>query len=178
MPLVEKRYAEAIVNMSVQAGATEAFREELENVVHIYKEQTDLRFLLSNPEMGIEAKKDTIRKLFTVHLRTELLNLLLLLIDKGRIKFLPGIFEEFVAMADKRKNVLGMTIISVDPLEDSQINLIKEKFKVMFKASEVKVSTQLDKTKIGGVQVKIGDKLYDGTVKGRLEGLKEFILKS
>lgn len=177
MPLVERRYAEALVNISVQGGAIDAYQQEFQTVVTLFKEQSDFKLFLLNPEIRTEVKKDIVKKIFSLSLKVEMVNFLLLLLDKGRIKFLPGIFDEFTKMADRKKNVLNMTIISAAPVEDKQINEIKVKYMKLYNASAVKLSVEIDNKQIGGIKVKIGDSVVDGTVKGRLEGLKDLLLR-
>jgi F-type H+-transporting ATPase subunit delta len=177
MPLVERRYAEALVDISVQNGAIEAFQGEFQSVVSVYDTQPDFKLFLLNPEIRTEVKKDIMKKLFSSRLKGEMVSFLMLLLDKGRIKFLPGIFEEFVKLADKKKNVLDMTIIAAAPIGDKQVDEIKQKYIKLYKASSAKVKIEVDGNLIGGVKVKVGDRVTDGSIKGRLEALKDILIK-
>jgi len=58
--------------------------------------------------------------------------------------------EEYFRLADERKNILNMTIISAFPLEDVQINRIKEKYKKLYNKTDVKAKLIIDKSLIGG----------------------------
>ena len=177
MPLVERRYAEALVDISEQAGAVDVFQHELQTVVDLLDNQADFKFFVLNPEIRIETKKAVFRKLFGNRAKPDMLNFLLLLIDKGRIKSLPGILREFVKLADKKRSILNMTIISAAPLSESQINRIKEKYRGAYNALAVSAEVRIDESLIGGVKVIIGDKVVDGSVKGRLESLKAVIAR-
>jgi F-type H+-transporting ATPase subunit delta len=177
MPLVERRYAEALVDISVQSSAIDAFEQEFKSVVTLFKEQSDFRFFLLNPEITIETKKETVKKLFSGNLKKEMVSFLALLLDKGRINILPGIFDEFSRMADIKRNVLNMTVISAEVVNEEQINEIKEKYKKIYNASSVSLKVEIDKSQIGGVKVKIGDRVVDGTIRGRLEGLKNLLFR-
>lgn len=178
MSLIEKRYAEALVDISVQKGMIDAYQEEFKDLVDLYNTHSDLKLLLINPQIKAEAKKELITKLYKNKMKTELLNFVLLLIDKGRIKFLPSILDEYIQLANKHKNILDMTIISAAPLEDTQINALKEKYKALYNSSAVKANIEVDSSLIGGVKVRIGDKVIDGTVKGRLDSLKQLIIEN
>lgn len=177
MPLIERRYAEALVNISVQGGAIDTYQQEFQTVVTLFKEQSDFKLFLLNPEIRTDVKKEIVKKLFNNNLKSEMVNFLMLLLDKGRIKFLPGIYDEFTKLADKKKNVLNMTIISAAAVEDKQINEIKGKYKKIYNASDVKLDVEIDSKQIGGIKVKIGDRVVDGTIKGRLEGLKDLLFR-
>lgn len=177
MPLVERRYAEALVNISMQGRVVETYQQQFGSIMELYNQQTDFRLFLLNPEINTDVKKEVVKKLFTSTLKAELVNFLMLLLDKGRIKFLPGIFNEFNRLADKKKNALNMTIISASPLSESQIQEIKQKYLKVYNASSVKADIEIDEGLIGGVKVKVGDCVIDGSVKGRLNSLKEILFK-
>ena len=176
MSLVERRYAEALADIADHAGELDSFGRELREVVELFGKQAELRLFLADPGVGAGPKKEILKKVFSGRVKAEILNFLMLLIDKGRIDRLPGIYTEYEKEADRRKKVLNITIVSAMPLRETQINEIKEIFKNKYGASSVKEHIEIDKTLLGGVKVIVGDKVFDGTVKGRLEGLREVLL--
>jgi F-type H+-transporting ATPase subunit delta len=175
MPLVDRRYAEALVEIADKANAIDEFQNDLTEVAEIFGHQQEFRLFLINPEVKIDTKKEILKSIFSKNLRPELLKFLLLLLDKGRIRYLPGINMEFIKLADNRRNTLNITIISAAKLEDAQIMKIKEKYGKEYKAACVKATLETDQSLIGGVKVKIGDKVIDGSVKGRLESIKQLL---
>jgi F-type H+-transporting ATPase subunit delta len=178
MPLIEKRYAEALVGLSVQNGAIDDYQQELLVIVELFENQPDFRLFLLNPEINIEIKKTVIRNAFGNNAKKELVNFLFLLLDKGRIINLPGILYEFTEAADKIKNTLNITIISAAPLDDKQVRDLVDKYKRIYNMTNAKLNLEIDESLIGGVKIKIGDKIVDGTITGRLKGLKELLLDS
>lgn len=178
MSLVDRRYAEALVEISIQKNKIQSYQEELKGIVSIYNSQLDLKLLFINPQVKTEVKKEIAEKLFGNQIDSDLLNFLKLLFDRGRIKFLPSIADEFNKLADKHKNVLSMTIIASAPLDEKQINSIKEKYRKLYNATSVNASNEIDTSLLGGVKVRIGDKVIDGTVKGRLEALRQVLVDS
>ncbi len=177
MSLIEKRYAEALIGISEKESAIESHKQQLYSVSDLFANQSDFRYFLLNPQIKVDTKKDAITKIFGGNIHEHLINFLMLLLDKGRIKLLPGIYKEYADLADKKGNVLNMTIISAASLDEAQINEIKEKYAKVYNASTVKADIEVDKGLIGGVKVKIGDKVIDGTVKGKLEGLRTLLTK-
>lgn len=178
MPLIEKRYAEALVGLSAQNGAIDEYRQELQVVVDLFNSLQDFKLFLLNPEVKTEVKKTVVKNVFDGKAKKELVNFLLLLLDKGRISNLPGILVEYVKSADKIRNILDMTIISSAPLEDRQISNILEKYKHLYNATNANVVLEIDQSLIGGVKVRIGDKVIDGSVRGRLESLRELLQRN
>jgi F-type H+-transporting ATPase subunit delta len=177
MALVEKRYAEALVNISVEKNMIEKHQEELGLVADLYSSQENFKNFLLNPETDINTRKDLLRNVFKGRIQDEILSFLLLLLDKGRIKYLQGIFDEYVRLAEEKQNILSMDIMAAAPLQSSQVESIKEKFRRLYKASSVKASVIIDESLVGGVRVQIGDKLMDGSIKGRLKELQGILLK-
>ena len=178
MLLIEKRYAEALVSLAVQNNHLELFQQDLGAVTDIYKKQTDLKDFLLNPGTDIKTKKIVVSNIFYGKISSVLLDSLMFLLDKDRIKYLPGIFDEFVRLADEKRSMLNLTVISALPLDSEQLNKLKEKYRKLYKAASVKVLTELDTGLIGGIKVIIGDKLVDGTIKGRLKELQEILSKN
>lgn len=177
MPLIERRYAGAFFDIALGSGDIDSFQGELEEITVFFNNQEEFRQFLMNPEVKNETKKAVVKKALTNVLKAETVNLIMLLLDKGRIGYLPGIYEEFVRLADKTKNILNMTIISASELDKVQIEKIKAKYAALYNSSMVKAEVKVDKALIGGVKVVIGDKVVDDTLKGRLESLKELLLK-
>lgn len=175
MPLIERRYAEALVGISSERETLEEYQNELHSIVDIYDNQFEFRLFLLNPEIRTDTKKKFLQETFEGRINDKLLNFLMLLLDKDRVKLLPGILDEFTRLVDRQRNILSIKIISAIPLEKAQVMDIEEKYKAMYGAGAVKSITQTDMELIGGVKVIIGDKVYDRTIKGRLASLKELV---
>lgn len=175
MALVERRYAEALVNSAQDSNTIEECKNGLTAFVKGYETQDEMKWFLVTPELSIEDKKALIDKLF-INDNTALKSFLKLLIDKGRISNVPGILSEFVKLADERNKVIKMKVVSASELDEEQLNKIKLKYIKEYKAANAEVEFSVDPSIIGGIIVKIGDRLIDGSIAGRLDGLKEVML--
>ncbi len=173
MPLIEKRYAQALLELS--AGDVYNVKQEFSKLVGIYNSDTDFREFLLDPRIKLDNKQTLIKNVFSGELSKNMLNFLLLLISKQRISYIPQIFEQFVHLVDQMANVLDIKIITVEPLNEVQLNSIKEKFRKKYNASGVNFTETIDESLIGGIKVIIGDKVYDGSIKGRIESLTELV---
>ncbi len=173
MPLVEKRYAQAIMELS--QNDTEVIRQELEEFVAFYNSDKELSSFLINPTIRADKKQAVIRNVFTDKLSKNMLNFILLLISKKRIKNIAEIYQQLVRLINEKSNVLDMKIITAESLDEQQLFRIKEKFRNKYNALEVKSEEIVDASIIGGIKVIIGDKVYDGSIKGRIESLTELV---
>ena len=175
MPLVEKRYAEALVSLSAEKNSLDDYQNELAAVAGIYEAESELKAFLLNPQNVVDVKKKVLGSILEGKVRQDILHLLFILLDKGRIGSLPGIYREYVRMADEKRNLLNITIMAATPVDQEHIDRIGEKFRKLYHSSSVKVAVKLDPTLVGGVKVAVGDKLYDGTIKGRLSRLQSIL---
>lgn len=173
MPLVEKRYAQALLELS--ENDVDGIRQEFEEFIGIYNSDKEFSSFLLDPRIKADNKQTAIRNIFTGRLSQNMLNFVLLLIDKRRIENIPEMYEQLVHLINVRANILDMKIITAEPLEEQQLYSIKEKFRNKYNARTVKVTEVVDASIIGGVKVIIGDKVYDGSIKGRIESLTELV---
>lgn len=173
MPLVEKRYAQALLELS--GANAENVRQEFEGFLELYKSDKEFSGFLHDPRIKLDKKQTAIRNIFSDRLSKNMLNFILLLIEKQRTKDISKIYEQYVILINESTNILEMQIISAIPLDEQQINSIKEKFRIKYNASAVNAAEVVDASIIGGVKVIIGDKVYDGSIRGRLESLTELV---
>ncbi len=173
MPLVEKRYAQALLDLSL--NETDSVRQEFDQLVGIYNSDFEFRNFLIDPRIKMDKKLALVKEVFTGRLSKNMLNFVMLLITKKRIEELSNIYEQFVYLADRRANVLDVKVVTTAPLDEAQLNSLKQKFGNKYNASSVKITEIVDQSIIGGIKVIIGDKVYDGSIKGRIESLTELV---
>lgn len=173
MPLVEKRYAQALLQLS--GADVNSVKEEFGDFTNLYNSDKDFRDFLNNPVIKTDKKQALIRSVFTGRLSKNMLNTILLLISKQRTAEIPGIFSQFMQMSNEMANVLDMKIIMAEQLTEVQLETIREKFRKKYNAVAVNSTEIVDASLIGGIKVIIGDQVYDGSVKGRIESLTEIV---
>lgn len=174
MPLIAKRYAEALLILSDEKSWFERSLDNLKAITKAYLDTLDLRNMLDSPEIKIHEKKTLIAKIFN-NFDKQVVNFVLLLIDKGRINFLPHILDEYIILTNKLKKVLDIEIISSEKLTPDQIKNIENKYKKLYNENKINSIQTIDKSLIGGVKVIIGDKIYDDSIKSHLQKLKTII---
>lgn len=168
MSMVAERYAKALLDLAVANGAAEKYQEELEAVSQTFQGENGLCTFLLAPQKNLMAKKTVLVRLFRGKIEENILRFLLLLLEKGRISFLPEICCSYVRMADEYRNILNITIASAVPLDKDQIDEISKTFQTVFHGSSAKITMETDISLLGGVKVTVGDRVYDGTITGKL----------
>jgi F-type H+-transporting ATPase subunit delta len=175
MALSSKRYAEALLKLALINNKVGDFRSQVAYIAQIYKSNEDIRNFLLNPHAGKAFRKNIIIELFTDYVDKELINMLFLLIDKEKLAYIPNLSTEYMLLADKHEKVLNVIVTSSSPLDEIQLLHLKHKYENLFNANLVTIEATIDSTLIGGLTVQIGDKVYDGSLKGRLESLKDIL---
>lgn len=171
MPVIEKRYAEALAGVCESNGSFDATIENFNEFMSLLADSEDLKMLLFSSNIHNSVKKETLQKIFTEELDSRIKNLIFILLDKGRIRELTNIYKEFIKISNMRKDVLHIKIMSSTSLTTEQIDKIKEIYKAQYNKKSVDAELVIDKKLLGGLKVQIGDKVVDFTVKSRMDDL-------
>lgn len=171
------KYAQAIYELAAQKDMLNVVEKELLLVESTIASYHDLGILLYHPQVLPQVKKETIRKIFGQDITDFVLNFLLLLLDKRRETVLPAIIHEYVKMANQARNIVEAEVTTALPLDESQHTALVKKLSLVT-GKKVVLTTQLDQSIIGGMIIKMGDKLIDGSVVRQLATLKNALLNN
>ena len=126
--------------------------------------------VLANPALPLEQRTDVARQVFD-GLSAPARNLVLLLVRRGRIEQLPRVAAEFRRLDDRRQGITHATATSAAPLTDTEVRALTARLEQMT-GGRIALQTDVDESLIGGLVVRVGDRLIDGSVRGRLERLR------
>ncbi|MEJ8553968.1 F0F1 ATP synthase subunit delta [Tepidibacter sp. Z1-5] len=170
--LVASRYANALFEVGVSDGTTEALNNDLKVIVDLFNENEDFLKILKAPLISKEEKKALVEKIYDNNTSLEMMNFLKVLIDKDRIGIIGEIFTEFNSLINEKNNILEAVAITAVPMSEIDLNNLKLKLSES-KGKNITLKNEVDKSVIGGVLVKMGNEEIDGTIKTRLEKLKD-----
>ncbi|MBE5812835.1 MAG: ATP synthase F1 subunit delta [Clostridiales bacterium] len=168
MAIVEKRYAQALLNCSKSQNDNEAFEQGLNSMASLFSSNMQFKKILLDPRIGNDVKLNIIKEIFPEHQNAVFLSFLNLLLDKNRINIIDGISDEYSKLNSVLNNELNMKIVSAKELNEEEINSLTLKYKGMYNADKVKYTLEIDKEILGGIKVVIGNKIYDGSLKTQL----------
>jgi len=171
------RYAQALYELASEKQELDVVEEQLVFVEQTLGSVPELASLLYHPQVPVEAKKDTVVKVFGPQLGEHVRNFLLLLIDKRRETALTAIVKEYKVLANQARNITEAEVTTATPLSDSQRQALSAKLSAVT-GKRVTLQTKVDQSIVGGVIVKIGDKLIDGSVTRQLASLAAVLLKT
>jgi F-type H+-transporting ATPase subunit delta len=173
--IVAKRYARALFEIAVEKQALEQFERDLSAVNAAIQGDTDVQSFLSHPKIDAKLKKETVAGVLSGKLSDEVLSLVLLLIDRGRENVLSDVAKEFAALANEARGIVNATVYTAKPLSAPEQSLLTDHLgKAIGKT--VYMDNVADPSLVGGLIVRIGDHLYDGSVKGKLFRFKQALI--
>jgi F-type H+-transporting ATPase subunit delta len=175
--LVAGRYARALFDIAAEKQQFEKFEQDLVLLNETIKADKDFQTMLSHPHVLAKVKKETIIRGFSGSISPDVLSLVLLLIDRGRLEVIPDLVAQFVSLTNHARNIVDATVYTAFALKDEELSKISEEFgKAIGKT--IRMQTEVDPSIIGGVIIRIGDHLYDGSVRGKLSRFKQTLVHS
>jgi F-type H+-transporting ATPase subunit delta len=163
-----RRYAEAAFQIASRDDSIETWRRELE----LARATVDDRLMdvLANPAIPLEQRLEAAGGVFG-KLSQPVRNTIFLLIRRGRIEQLPRVVDEFVRLDEIRQGITHATATSALPLTDLEVKALTARLEQMT-GGRIALTTDVDESLLGGLIVRVGDRLIDGSVRGRLERLR------
>lgn len=168
-----KRYAKALVEIGQERNALEKYGDDLSSITELMSDSKDFREVLINPVFTREDKKRIAGQIFD-KLQTDAMvaNFVNLLIDRKRIDQLAGIEKAYRGEVDDIRGITRGEVISAEPLSEEQLGRVTDALS-QISGKKVLVATRVDASMIGGLTAKVGDKVFDGTIRTQLSQLKE-----
>jgi F-type H+-transporting ATPase subunit delta len=165
-----RRYADAAFELAVRDEAVPQWLEQLERAAQLSRDER-LERLLDNPAIPVTQRLAVLDQALGRGTLPPVRNLLGLLLRRGRIKSLPGVAGEFRGLYLRQEGITPATVTTALPLEAEELRAIGERLERQT-GGRVELSTEVDAGILGGLIVRLGDRLIDGSVRGRLERLR------
>ena len=170
--IIANRYAEALFELSEEENTTKEIHNELKNILDILKNNKDLDNVLKSPLVAKDEKIQLIEVLFNNKINNNLKNFLKLLVEKGRISSLKSIELTFKELLNEKHNIIEGTVISAIALNNEKIKKLEEKLSKKYNKN-VTLENKVDEGILGGVLIRLGNTQIDGSVKTRLDNIKD-----
>lgn len=173
---LEKRYALALYEIAEKKNNVDEYLRDLTEICNIFDENKDFYEVLKHPVINTTKKKQLFTDLFKGKIDDELLFFMIILIEKGRILQLKDILNQMENIDLERRNTIRGLVKTVVPLLDDELKQLKDIFEKKYEKT-ILFDTKVDKSLLGGVYVKVGNDVIDGTLKSKIEEMKDLMLK-
>ncbi|HWO98602.1 MAG TPA: F0F1 ATP synthase subunit delta [Bacillus sp. (in: firmicutes)] len=173
--LVSKRYALALFQLAQEQNAVNEFEEQLLVVKNVFEENRELLVMLKHPKISFEQKQMLLKEAFSAML-PQIQHTLSLLLDRHRTDIIVDMVAEFVELANEMKGTAEAKVYSVRPLTEEEGQALSQTFAQKVGRKSLKIQNIIDKSLIGGIKLRIGNRIYDGSVSGKLERIQRELL--
>lgn len=164
-----RRYAQAAFQLAQEQGKLDDWLRGLEKLAQLAAD-SGFNLIMESPRVPFEEKRTILQQQLTGQL-VDVYNLAQLLVTRNRTDIITGLVEEYRRLYDEARGIEHARVISAVPLSAAtKADVVRQL--TSFTGHEVTVTEEVDPSIIGGVIVRIGDKVIDGSVKGRLDSLR------
>ena len=173
---VGERYAQALFDLAEEKGALDAVRADLKSLRAAWVESADLRRLATSPVLTAD---DQVKGLVAIAAKAKFngvsQNFLGLLAQNGRARDLTAVIAAFEALYAKKTGLVAAEVVSAQALTAAQLKTIQTTLRTSL-GKDPELTTRVDPAILGGLKVKVGSKLFDASLKTKLDQMK-FALK-
>ena len=162
-------YARAVYGLATESSAVDGWGEALALMAAVTNDAT-MQEVLDNPQLSKEQKGELMLKVLSGKLDQQQQNLVKLLAENGRLRALPEVAAQFESFRAEAEGKVEAEVISAFPLTAEQEQAITATLKSKL-GRDVSITTRTDEALIGGVVIKAGDTIIDGSMKSQLEAL-------
>lgn len=172
---VAKRYALALFQLASEKQALPQVEEELRTVKEVVVNNPELTAFLKSPKLPNEKKKEVLKSAFG-SVSTYVLNTLMILVDRHREDQIADVADQFIALANDAKGVAEAKVYSVQPLTAEQAEALSASFAPQVGKQALQIENIVDSNLLGGVKLRIGNRIFDGDLRGKLDRLERKLL--
>jgi F-type H+-transporting ATPase subunit delta len=173
--MVAKRYALALFQIAKETGALGVIEEELRVVKEVVQYNPELKNILNSSKLSIEEKKEIIKSSFAT-VNVNVLNTMLILIDRHREDQVVDVANEFLELANDEMGIAEAQVYSTRELTDAEREAISSVFAAKVGKKSLKIENIVDSNLLGGIRLRIGNRIYDGSLRGKLDRLERKLL--
>lgn len=176
-PRLASRYAKSLLDLAVEQNSLEPTLKDMQVLHSVCSVSHEFEMMLSSPVIKGDKKLSIINAVLVGNGLTPLTTAFIrLLVVKGREKFLPGIAEAFLKQYNVLKHIRTVKLTTASPVTDSFRDSIRNKVASFMPGDTMNLETTTDETLIGGFVLEVEDKLFDASVKKKLNDVRSRII--
>lgn len=175
--VVGKRYARALLQLLPDAAAISRAQTDLQDFARGFESSRELRSVFENPSISQQSRREVLREIArSASMMDSVRDLLQLLSDRQRMAHVGEVAEAFTSMAEARSGKLRAEVVTASPLPQAYFAELERVLRDIT-GKQIVLVHKIDPSLIGGVTTRIGDQVFDGSVKSRLAELSHELLQ-
>ncbi len=174
--LVSKTYAEALFELAVEEGKTSSFLEEAAGLLEVIRTNAEFGQFMNHPKIQKEDKIEVVKNVFKDKISKELLGFLVTIVEKDRYTEIEAILSEFIASIKEYNNIGTAYVTTAIAINDQEKQDIESRLLATTRYKTIECIYDVDKSLIGGMVIKMGDRVVDSSIRTKLDKLQRELL--
>lgn len=175
--LVSKTYGDALFELALEGQKLEAMSEEVRILILALQENEELTRLMNHPKIVKEEKIKLIEDIFADRVSRELVGLMRMIVEKGHYNEMQNVFSYFIDRVKEYRNIGTAYVTSATELTDSQKAAVEKRLLETTKYVQFEMHYSVDAGLIGGMVIRIGDRVVDSSIRTKLYSLTRELSK-
>lgn len=171
--LVSQTYGDALMQLAVESNRMDEFLPQAVELVEVLTTNQELVTLLEQPKIVKAEKVKIIEDIFEGKVAKEIIGLMIMLIEKAHYADMADVFTYFVSAVKEAKRIGVATVTTALEISDAQKSAVEKKLLETTSYETFEMHYVVDASLIGGMTVRIGDKIVDNSVKTKLYQLSK-----
>jgi F-type H+-transporting ATPase subunit delta len=173
---VANRYALALFQLAKEHNLLDQLENEIRVVSEVVRDNTDLFGALKSKKLSKIQKRQLMTNAFSA-VHPHVLNTLLLLIDRHREDHIVHMADQFIQLSNDERGIAEAKVTSIRPLTEPEYEALSSTFAAKVGKESLRIENIVDSNLLGGIKVQIGNRIYDGSLQGKLERLEHQLLR-
>ena len=174
--VIAEKYAVALLRVAQEQKKVGEIASEIRAIQQLMSRDADLKAKLEHPQVKPQEKMESLQKTMSQKLSQTMVNFLLLLISKKRVKYLGWVADHYERLFYETQGKTIARVVTAFPLEAAAKKSLVEKLSKTF-GMTVELREEVRPDLIGGIMVYIGDQRMDGSILGQLEKMKQRLVR-
>ncbi|MDY5846317.1 MAG: ATP synthase F1 subunit delta [Bariatricus sp.] len=175
--LVSKVYGDALFEAAREVGRMDDIYVEVQELQKLLRENEDLQKMMENPKVIREDKENVIETVFRGRISDEIVELMKLMIAKGRYSNIESVFDYFIGLVKEEKKIGIAYVTTAVELSDGQKDEVEKRLLETTRYESFEMNYVVDASLIGGMVIRIGDRVVDSSIKTKLYELTKSLRK-
>ena len=175
--LVSKSYGDALFELALEENKMDSLLTEVKVISEALRENRDLARLMNHPKIVKEEKVSLIEEIFKGRVSLELVGLMRMIVQKDHYQELLSVFEYFTNRVKEYKNIGTAYVTSAFELSEEQKKAVENRLLKTTKYVEFEMHYKVDAALIGGMEIRIGDRVVDSSIRTKLQNLTRELSK-
>lgn len=172
---VTRRYGHALYQLAKSEDKVDLILEELRDVSNILNTNEEIKEFLRHPGIGDLEKKKVLKNIFKGKVDPDIDKLISILIDHDRLEQIRTVYYDYKYLVYKGKGIKIAYVTTAVEMTEEEIEMLKSRLCKKY-CKGMEIQNIVDPEILGGVYLRVGDKVIDGTVRGKLQDMRKKLL--